>query len=190
MIDNLISWFEALGAQQQFFWICAVVTSVLFVLQVVLALIGIGDADADVDVDTLDLGGGFSLFTVRNVIHFFLGLGWAGVCLQPLIPDPLLLSMAAILVGCVFVFIFFVLLRQLLRLEKSGNYSMRDAVGTVASVYIPVPAGNAGTGKVQLSIHGSVIELNAITSGVAIPTGTRVRVTDVVDADTLLVEAL
>jgi hypothetical protein len=35
----------------------------------------------DFDADTLDLGGGFSLLTIKNLIHFFLGLGWAGVSL-------------------------------------------------------------------------------------------------------------
>lgn len=188
MIDNLVLWFESHGAQQQFFWVCALVATLLFVIQFVLAVVGLGDAD--VDADTLDLGGGFSLFTVRNVIHFFMGMGWAGVSLQSLIPNPTVLSLISIGVGILFVWIFFLLVRQLLRLEKSGNYSTQDAVGQVASVYIPIPGNNAGTGKVQLSFNGSVVEMDAVTSGDSIASGVRVRVTEVVGGDTLRVEVV
>ena len=44
-------------------------------------------------------------------------------------------------------------------------------------------AKGTGKGKVQISINGSVVELNAVTDGEAIPTGTTVRVAAICGTD-------
>ena len=67
----------------QIFWGCAVVSSIIFLVQLVLTLIGMDSSDVDVDFDganTMDLGGGLNLFTIKNFIGFLVGFGWAGVC--------------------------------------------------------------------------------------------------------------
>ncbi len=199
----LIDWFQALDPQVKPYWGIAIVMSVVFAIQMILTFIGIGDTDADADfgadvpdgvdlpdghADTLDTGGAMQLFTIRNAVNFLLGIGWGGVCFSGVIASPALLALVALLCGCALVAAFLVMLRQLLRLESSGSYRISEAVGQSCTVYIPIPQGRSATGKVQISFHGSVQELPAVTDGEALPSGTQVRVKQVLDGSVLLVE--
>ena len=70
----------------------------------------------------------------------------------------------------------------------SGKGSLKSdtfaALGTSEDIYC------SGSGKVQISFHGSVQELPAQTEGDAIPSGTKVKVTQVVNKNLLIVEQL
>ena len=158
-----------------------------------------GDASgADADISsghtghegTLGQAGIFSLFTLRNFINFFLGFGWGGISFAPVIQSKSLLVLVSFLCGLLFVAVFVVMLRAMLKLEKSGNFHIKDCVGQTASVYLRIPAAHQGSGKIQISINGSVYELNAFTDGDFLPTGTRVRVISVIDSGSLLVEKI
>jgi hypothetical protein len=43
-------------------------------------------------------------------------------------------------------------------------------------VYVPIPAGNAGPGKVTVTVQKRTVEYAAYTAAEALPTGARVRV--------------
>jgi len=205
-METLTNWYNSLDPTLRVYWTIAIITSVVFLIQMVLTIVGIGDTNSDVDFgidasgdadfatdgsgDTLDTGGAIQLFTVRNVINFLLGIGWGGVCLYHAIPNSTLLAVAAVLCGCAFVAAFVLMFRQLMKLEKNGNFNIKECVGVTCSVYLRIPARRAGSGKVQLSYHGSVLELAAITDGEQLPTGSKVNVLAVIDSETLLVEAL
>ncbi len=197
MIASFYEWYNALTPTLQVFWTIALITSLVFAIQMILTFIGIGDTDMDIDMDgadfsdggTLDVGGAMQLFTIRNMVNFFMGLGWGGVCLSSLIANPVWLTIAAIVVGVVFVYIFLMIYRQLLRLESNGTYHMDDCLGRTVDVYLTIPAGRSGSGKVQISFDGSVQELSAMTdSPETIPSGAKVRVLEIIDGTTVLVE--
>ena len=139
---------------------------------------------------TLGSAGIFSLFTLRNFINFFLGFGWGGISLAPVIHSKGLLVLASLVCGLLFVAVFVLMFRMVMRLERNGAFRITDCVGQTASVYLRIPAAHAAAGKVQISINGSVHELNAFTDGDFLPTGTRVRVIKVIDSGSLLVEKL
>lgn len=220
MITSLTNWFTSLDSTMQLFWACAIAASVVFVIQNALMLMGLGDMDSDVDADvstdfdvhtdfdgdgsgdadissghtghegTLGSAGIFSLFTLRNFINFFLGFGWGGISFAPAIQSTGLLVLVAFICGLIFVAVFVVMLRALLSLEKSGNFHIRECVGQTANVYLRIPGQHTAAGKIQISINGSVHEINAFTDGDFLPTGTRVRVVSVIDSGSLLVEKL
>lgn len=216
MFTQISQWFTALDGTMQVFWTCAIAASVVFIIQNALMLMGLGDMDSDVDADvstdfdvhtdfdtgsdadistghtghegTLGQAGIFSLFTLRNFINFFLGFGWGGISLAPVIKSTGLLILAAVCCGLLFVGLFVVLMRAILRLEHNGAFKIQDCVGKTASVYLRIPANYEAAGKVQVSINGSVHELDAFTEGDFLPTGTRVRIKGVIDKGSLLVE--
>ena len=190
MLENISIWFNSMDLLRQIFWVCAIISSLFFAVQVVLILIGIDNVDMDFDADTLDLGGGFSLLTIKNLIHFFLGLGWAGVSLWDYIDNRILLTIVAFLVGALMVALFIFLFKKMMKLESQGNYDPQECLGTIAEVYIPIPENKSGNGKVQLSIKGSVKEFTALTQGERLATGTKVRVTEVIDHSTVIVEKI
>ena len=153
-----------------------------------------GDADISTGhtghEGTLGSAGIFSLFTLRNFINFFLGFGWGGISLAPVVQSKGLLVFLSFLIGLLFVAVFALMLRMMLKLEKSGNFDIHDCVGQTASVYLRIPANHAAAGKVQISINGSVHELSAFTDGDFLSTGSRVKVVKVIDSGSLLVEKL
>ena len=217
MFTTITNWFGSLDSTMQVFWACAIAASIVFVIQNTLMLIGVGGMDSDVDADvstdfdvhtdmggdadissghsghegTLGSAGIFSLFTLRNFINFFLGFGWGGISLAPVVQSKALLVFLSFLIGVVFVAVFAILMRLILKLEKSGNFKIQDCVGETASVYLRIPANHTGAGKIQISINGSVHELNAFTDDAEmLATGSRVRVVKVIDGGSLLVEKI
>ncbi len=192
-MEEFSNWFAALPPTLQLFWGCAIVSSVVFFVQAALTLLGMdGDSDFDLDAsvsgDTMDLGGGLSLFSVRSFVNFFVGFGWAGVAFYSIISQTWLLYLIAAVVGCFFVWLYFFIRRQAMRLQSDGSINVRKCIGVHCEVYLRVPAENAGAGKVQISINGSVHEFPAVTYGPLLPSGSRVRVVDITDNNVFVVE--
>jgi hypothetical protein len=198
MITTFIDWYQALPPYMRAYWTIAIAISVVFAIQMALTLIGLGDTDAGADTsdmgdgngDTMDTGGAIQLFTIRNTVNFLLGVGWGGVCLSGVIQNRFLLALAAIVCGCIMVAAFILMYKQLMKLEGNGSYRIEESVGQVCEVYMRIPANRSGSGKVQISFHGSIQELPAQTEGEAISSGTKVRVKQVIDKAVLIVENL
>jgi len=200
MFESFSTWFSAMEPMQQMFWGCALVASIIFLVQMVLTLIGMDghDVDAsfdvsdfgDVDGSTMDTGGALSLFSIRNFINFFMGFGWAGVSLYDTIGSNFLLILAAVVVGILFVLMFFYIRKQTRKLEANGAFNIRNCEGKTANVYLRIPAKGKGKGKIQISVNGAFHELDALTDGEAIATGQKVRITEVMDGETLKVVPL
>lgn len=182
----------------QMYWVIAVFSSVVFIVQMALSFIGIGDAGdaSDIDVsfdgdggsDALDHSGAMHLLSIRNVIYFMLGFGWSGISFHRAIENQYLLGLVSILTGCAFVAIFLFLFRQMMRLESNGAFDINDSVGKICQVYMRIPPD--GTGKVQVSFNGSIQELDARSNAPdPIPSGAKVRVTAVVGRVLIVEEA-
>lgn len=196
-MNILTDWFAQLDPSTRPYWVVAILATVVFLIQMVMTFVGIGDADgvdmdfdldADADGGTLDAGGTLQLFSVRNIINFLLGAGWGGVCFAPLIGNPFMLAVAALLVGCLFVAVFAFVYKQMRHLEHDGAFRLEESLGQVADVYLRIPAKRSGEGRIQYSFQGSVQELPAVTDGEAIPSGAKVRVVQIIGDHTLLVE--
>lgn len=193
MIDNITNWYQALPLLEQIYWGCAIVSSLVFIIQFSLTLIGMDSSDIEVDFDageTMDLGGGMSLFSFRALINFIVGFGWSGVCLRHSIGNDLLLIIVSVGIGFLFAWIFLLLWKKVRNLESNGAFRYEDCIGLTATVYLRIPASKSGQGKVQISRGGSVHELAAVTLGQAIPTGASVKVTEIINKTLLVVEPL
>lgn len=185
---------NSLEPLQKFFWIVACAASLVFIIQTIMTFIGLG-TDTDVDAgpmdsvgDSIEDGGLSGVFSFRNLINFLLGYGWAGALLFDSIEKRLLLQLVAIGVGLLFVLAFVFMFRQVMKLSHDGSFKISECVGLKADVYLRIPASRSGRGKVQLSVKGSVHEIDAMTDGDAeIPTGGQVVVLEVLGDDLLLV---
>jgi hypothetical protein len=75
------------------------------------------------------------------------------------------------------------------KLTESGNLNLKNAVGSIAEVYLVVPENRKSLGKVQLKVQGVFKTLDAITDEEEpIKTGALVNVIDVTTNDILIVE--
>ena len=91
--------FANMDGTQQFYWYIASGASVIFIIQTIMTFVG-ADADTGVDADfdgNLDGGDSpFQLFSLRNLINFLLGFGWAGVSLYNVIENNILLAIRCV----------------------------------------------------------------------------------------------
>jgi hypothetical protein len=161
------------------FWYIAIPVSTIFIVQTILTFAGIGEVEVDGDTEMSHVGGTFELFTLRNIINFLLGFSWAGIGFYNSIENKILLIIASLLVGVIFVAIFFYLIQQMKRLEEDNTFDINQIMGLEASVYLRIPKQNEGSGKIHVSHQGSMHELEAISSDGMIPTGETVLITNI-----------
>ena len=196
----LATWWAELSPVMKLLWAVTLTASLIFIIQTVMTFLG-ADADStdfDVDVDTsMDGGdlsnieGGSNLYTFRNFVNFFLGFGWSAILLQSSVKSTGLLIVLSVLVGIALVVAVMYLFKWLSSMQQSGNINVyKSAEGCQGKCYLVIPGERAGEGKVQITIQGAVREYNAVTDGDTIKTGTPIKVVEVIDANTLLVEEL
>lgn len=189
-MDALIQNFEGLTQLMQIFWACAIVSSLVMIIQLLFTIFG-GDIDADADAfnaDGLDASTLSDLFTLKNFINFFVGFGWSGITFRQYIDNDAWLLVIAILSGLLFIAIFMFIYKKIMQLESNSAVGASACVGKIADVYLRIPAARSGKGKIQISLNGSVREFDAITdSHEMIPSGAVVVVEDVINGRVLLV---
>ena len=157
-----------------------------------------GDADIDTgDVsdssgtDTPSGGHGteaLKFFTVRGFIAFFAIGGWFGVAaISWGLSTPVALALAF---AAGYLAMYFVAwsVRTALRLQHSGTINLKNAIGNIGKVYIPIPPSKSGVGKVNVIVQERLCELSAVTSAErTLKTGEKITVMGVENDGVLLV---
>ncbi len=198
----IATWWGALSPAMKVLWGVTLAASLIFIIQTILTFIG-ADADStgldapdisDIpgDADVAVGGTGSNLYTFRNLVNFLLGFGWTAIILQEKIRSVPLLLIVAAAVGIGLVALVMYIFTLLGKMQQSGNIDVyKSAVGCQGTSYLTIPPARSGEGKVQISIGGAVREYNAQTEEDSpIPTGTPIKVVDVINGITLLVERL
>ena len=173
--------------------IMAVFGTAIFVVKLLLTLfVGI-DADADFDTD-MDGGleahtGDFSMFSILSVISFLMGAGWMGLaCRAEWGMSGVASFFAALGFGTFLMFISSFGLYQMRRMNVTGGYDPKNAIGKIARVYLRIPERGKGEGQIQVDIDGNQKVMPAVSASAAIDSFAAVKVIDVLDGDTLIVE--
>lgn len=193
----MTEWWTSLDLFMKILWCIAIASSLIFIIEIVLTFIG-ADVEMDMDTDFDVPDGGFegdpsmNLYTFRNLVNFLLGMSWTAILLQEQIASKALLMIIAFVVGALLVFAVMMMFKGLSKMQQSGNIDVyKSAIGCNGKVYLTVPAERKGTGKVQININNSVREYDALTdSEDDLKTGTSIKVTEVLDTNTLLVEEI
>lgn len=186
-------WWSSLGLFMQSVWCITLFASLVFVIQTIMTFIGMdtdGGMDVDVSADTTADGdsGPFQLFTFRNFINFLLGFGWSIISFEKAIENQFVLILVSAVVGVLLVMAVMAIFRFMSRMEQSGTIRVANAVGCKGNVYLKIPGEKRGEGKVQISIQGAIREFDALTAGEELETGAPIKVVEVVNDSTLLVE--
>ncbi len=189
----MTSFFEGLTSLHQTYWAIALLASVALMIVFIMTFLGgEGDMDSDVsDFEADDGGVGFQFFTFKNFVAFLTMFGWTGVaCLDNGMSNTSTAFFSA-LAGLVMMAITSALFFWIAKLADSGTLKMKNAIGLIGEVYLPIGANRSSMGKVQIAVQGSLRELSAMTdNNEIIPSGTLVKVLDVVSAEILLVKTI
>lgn len=183
---------EQAGTFEKVYWAMAIPFSFGLLIILVTTFIG-GDVDGggvDAEIEA-DHGAGVQFFTLKNLIGFFTIMGWTGIaCINLGLGGAatVLISLGAgLAMMTAMAYLFF----GMSRMVQDGTLKMERAIGRTGSVYMPIPAQRNGMGKVQITVQGSLRELDALTDHTSdITTGTMVRVSELIDGHMLLVAPL
>ena len=185
-ILSITGWWDALSAAEHVYWSIALIASFIFLVQLILTLIGL---DSDLEAD-LDSGDGFGIISFKTLVAFATFFGWGGVVsLNSGFSAPKTL-MIAFLAGFLAMVALAYVLAQLLQLQESGTVDVYNALMQEGEVYIKIPNASEGKGKIHVEIENKLMEFDAISDGDSIPTGTRIKVTDVLNENVMLVTAI
>ncbi len=189
-------WWSGLGFEAQVYYTIAIVaTSVLF-LQMLLMMVGIG-ADELADAGDVDMDGpedhpsGIHLLSSRTLVAFAMGFGWAGAMRAVDGAGAAVTVLIAGLVGLLFAYAVLRLMQFLATLRHSGTLNYDNAIGEIGSVYLEVHPAMAAGGQIQVTVQGRLRVVQTLTrSDRPIEKGARVRVTERLGPNTLIVESL
>jgi membrane protein implicated in regulation of membrane protease activity len=167
------------------FLVCAAVGGTILVLQFALGLLGMAsDHDTDHDAghdhwagDHADATAWFAgLFTLRSVTAGLTFFGLSGMIALSRSADELTALAVAALGGAFALYAVAQIMHGLKRLGDDGTARIEHTVGEAGTVYVPIPGGNAGPGKVTVTVQKRTMEYAAYTAAGSLPTGARVRV--------------
>ncbi len=197
----MLEWWSTLSVAMKVLWAITLSASLIFVIQTIMTFLGADagdpDFDTDMDVDVEDPASydghtGMNLYTFRNFVNFLLGFGWTAILLKEEISSTAVLLLVAALVGIGLVAVVMYLFKLLYSMQSSGNIDVyRHGAGCLGKVYLTIPENRKGMGKVQITIHNAVREYEAVTDDdEPLKTGEAIRVVEVLNPSTLLVEKL
>ena len=175
----MMDFFVGMSTLQQSFWWVAIIASFIFLVQLIFTIIGTDFTDglhADFDGDLDAVHGPFQLFSFRNLINFLMGFGWTGVAFYHSFENQMFLVILSAIVGCLFVVIFFIVIKQIMKLTEDNTFNIDKLICKTAEVYLRIPEQKSGKGKVQVSLNGSNHELLAVTETEEIPSGNLVKI--------------
>lgn len=175
------------------FWYTAIPASIIFLIQSIMTFMGSdafdgAHADFDSNLDGHDTP--FQLFSLRNFINFLLGFSWTGISLYGTIASKSLLVIISAGVGLIFVGVFFFFLLQIQKLAEDNTFKFSDIIHLTGQVYLTIPGQRQGKGKVQISVKGSVKEIDAITEQDKIESGSLVKVKSLENDQIAIVERI
>ena len=172
------------------FWYIAIPVTAIFIIQTILTFVGSADLDIDSEFDTSHIDSPMELFTLRNMINFLIGFSWGGICFYTSIVNKIILVIVAVLIGVIFVTLFFYIIQQIKKLEEDNTFDIQNIIGLTADVYLRIPENLSDKGKIQVSYKGTVHELEAVTEGNKIQTGDKVQILDIQSDNIVLVKKI
>lgn len=188
-------WFAVFTLFEKIYWSIALISSVIFVILLVMTLLGGdaedfegGDVDADIDGDT---GIGFQFLSFKNLMGFLTIFGWSGIaCLDGGL-SKFLTVLISVICGLLMMLVMASLFYYLGKLQSSGTLKLKNALNQVGEVYLSIGANRSRIGKVSVTVQGTLRELEALTDEEKdLVLGNVVRVKNITDNGILIVELL
>jgi len=198
-----LTWIEII------YWAATIIGGTLFLLRTIMMLIGGGfghdDFDTHIDgdfgfdhdhhmdvnhVDSIaDSDFSFKLLSLQGLTAFFVMFGLVGLALLRANLAIIITIIGGSFAGLFAVWFISLLFFQMKRLQSDGTVKIRNAIGQSGSVYLVIPS--QGSGQVQVVVQGGLKVFDAISAQKEkILTGEKVRVTGIIDNNTLVVEKI
>ncbi|KXK42107.1 MAG: hypothetical protein UZ11_BCD004001525 [Bacteroidetes bacterium OLB11] len=119
-----------------------------------------------------------------------MGFSWTGISFYTTIANKAVLIFLSLIVGGLFVYLFFLVIRQVQKLAEDNTFKIANTLNKSAEVYLTIPENKLGKGKIMVSVNGSLHELDAMTENEKIQSGSTVKVVKIENNNILIVEKI
>ena len=193
MITSILPVWHELNLMAQIYWIITLPATLIFIFLLITTIIG-SDVDTDVDTDfDHSIADGdsipFQFISLKNIIAFFTMFGWSGLGFLNAGLASWLVILFSVICGLLMMLAMASLFYFMSKLTDNGTLSMKNAIGHIGEVYLPIPGNRNGIGKVQLTVQSSLRTLDAVTDDPeVIATSSIIEVLDVIDEQILVVK--
>ncbi|MAW11504.1 MAG: hypothetical protein ACJ0IB_03855 [Verrucomicrobiales bacterium] len=189
MLEKMLESYAAMEPAMKIFVTLGSVSSfVLFVQMIFILLVG---GDVDFDLGEVGEGGGTGIFSIRSIGSFFVGFGWTGAMLLEKGYGVGVATLGGTIMGSIILSAFLAMMRWMQSLKSDGTVDYKNAIGNIGTVYIPISPRRKGIGQIEVQLQGRLAVVGAVTDDEEkMETRTAVRVKDLIDTRTLLVERL
>lgn len=183
-------WYNGLEFLEKIYWIIAIISSIFFVVIMLMTFLG-GDVD-DVDGDmSSDDGMGFQFFSFKNLVGFFTLFAWTGLGSIASGYSSTTTIIISIISGLAMMSMMAGLFFMMSKMANSGTLNINNAIDSIGEVYLTIGKERSKIGKIQLKIQGGLRELDALTDEENdLVTGSVIKVKEVISQELLLVEKL
>lgn len=188
---SISSWWGEFDLTVQIFYGIALLAGLIITILAIMSVIGLDHDHLDSVGDAGDAGDGTSLLSLKPILGFLLGFGWAGGAARSNGYSLTASCGIALVAGAIAMACIFLLIRSTSRMRSDGTLKVANAVGQVGTVYINIPGGSATGGQITVNVGDRMVVLQAIHSGpVTLQSGTKVKVLEFVGSDTVRVVSL
>lgn len=197
-MDNFGTWWESLSGIYRFFWTTSVISSVVFIVMVILSILG-GDSDSDADADfdgdgdaggDADMGGGMMsyILSFKTLMAFLLGASWTGLSALYQGWSIFAIALVSVLSGILMMALMAFLLSMFVKLQHDSTLEMSNTIGASGVAYVTIPASGGTGGQVEILVNNSYKTFEAITDeATPIATEEPIVVADLLEGNVLLV---
>lgn len=192
ILDLILDWPALVqrGYDSVAYLVMAAVGTLLFLIRLGFAMFAGDGGDFDTDVD-FDTDTSFTTFSLLSILAFFMGAGWMGLACRL---DWELGRLASALISAGFGFTLLMaaslMTAGMRRLNRHIDYDVRTAIGKTGRAYLTIPERGQGHGQVEITVSGRKKILRAMSSKGKIEAFADVKVLEVRDDETLVVEPL
>lgn len=191
LLNQVSQWWDELNLARQVFYGLGLLAGLMAVILAILSMIGMEHHDAVDAIGSADAGDGGGIFSIKPLTGFFLGFGWGGGLALDGGLGMIAAIVVAVLSGGALMAIIVAMFRAIYGMRSDGTARIDDTLNATGTVYITLPPAKASGGQVVVSFRGRQETFAALnTADRAIPSGERVKVIQIVDPRTVLVEPL
>lgn len=188
---SISSWWAEFDLTVQIFYGIALLAGLIIAILAIMSVIGLDHDHLDSVGDAGDATDGTSLLSLKPILGFLLGFGWAGGAARSNDYSLAASCGIALVAGAIAMACIFLLIRSTSRMRSDGTLKMANAVGQIGTVYINVPGASVAGGQITVNVGDRMVVLQAIHSGPAtLPSGTKVKVLELIGSDTVRVTTL
>ena len=191
-LTHVTTWWDQLDLARQMFYGIGIFAGFVALVLAVLAMLGMEHHDAIDVVASADIDhGGGGIFSIKPLTGFFLGFGWAGGISLDAGLGIFGALLVALVAGGVLMAVIVAMFRAIHAMRSDGTMRIEDTLDAMGTVYIALPPLRAAGGQVVVSFRGRQETLAALNStDRLIPSGERVKVIQIIDSHTVLVQPL